>query len=147
MKKYMFSLISVAMVLLMTSCANLIFEDLDLDMDYFHFPTIEQVNAKAAEVILRDAYDVVVVYNGNYDTLMHKFGPEGLEALSELRANAEAYAMFDSLIRTHWQQHNTLVAFAMDHGCHAIDGSCGSHGLDMDEDLHIMHRYKIYSNS
>ena len=34
MKKYLFSLISVAMVLLMTSCANLIFEDLDLDMDY-----------------------------------------------------------------------------------------------------------------
>ena len=120
---------------------------LNRDMDYFHYPTIEQVNAKAAEVILSDAYDCIVVYNGNYDTIMHKFGPEGLEALSELRANAEAYAMFDSLIQTHWQHHNTLVAFAMDHGCHAIDGSCGSHGLDMDEDLHIKHRYKIYSNS
>ena len=24
---------------------------------------------------------------------------------------------------------------AMDHGCHEIDGGCGSHGLDMPEDI------------
>jgi hypothetical protein len=29
----------------------------------------------------------------------------------------------------------------MDHGCHEIDGGCGSHGLDMEEDLNIVHRY------
>lgn len=114
------------------------------NMDYFDFPTIEQVNAKAAEVILQDEYDFVVVYNGNYDTLMHKYGPEGLEALSELRCNAEAFAMFSALIEAHWSGHDTLVGFAMDHGCHAIDGACGSHGLDMEEDLNIKHRYQAY---
>ena len=117
---------------------------LERDMDYFDYPTIEEVNAKAAEVILKDNYDVIVVYNGNYDTIMHKFGPEGLEAMGELRANAEAFAMFSALIEANWRNHDTLVAFAMDHGCHAIDGESGSHGLDMDEDLHIKHRYQIY---
>ena len=39
--------------------------------------------------------------------------------------------------------HNRLIGFAMDHGCHEIDGGCGSHGLDMDEDLNIMHLYKV----
>jgi len=118
---------------------------LERDMDYYFYPTVEEVNAKAAELILADQYDFIVIYNGNYDTLMHKYGPEGVEALGELRCNSEAYAMFDALIRNHWEKHNTLIGFAMDHGCHEIDGSCGSHGLDMEEDLNIVHRYKAYA--
>ena len=117
---------------------------LNREMDYFIYPTIAEVNAKAAELIVEDSYDLIVVYNGNYDTVMHRHGPEGLEALCELKANAQAYATFDALIRTHWKAHNSLVGFAMDHGCHAIDGGCGSHGLEMPEDLNILHFYKAY---
>jgi len=117
---------------------------LEREMDYFIYDTLEEINAKAAELIIQDKYDFLVVYNGNYDSLMHKFGPEGLEALCELRANSEAFAMFDDLIQKHWSAHDTLVAFAMDHGCHEIDGNCGSHGLDMEEDLNILHRYKVH---
>lgn len=117
---------------------------LNRDMDYFFYDTIEEVNAKAAEIIWEDTYDFVAVYNGNYDTVMHKYGPESLEALAELKANAEAFALFCALIKRHWASHNTLVGFAMDHGCHEIDGSCGSHGLDMPEDIRIVHLYKVY---
>ena len=117
---------------------------LEREMDYFIYETIEEINAKAAELIIADEYDLIVVYNGNYDSVMHKFGPESIEALGELRANSEMFAMFSSMIETHWKGHDTLVGFAMDHGCHEIDGGCGSHGLDMDEDLHIVHRYKAY---
>ena len=93
---------------------------------------------------LYDKYDLYVVYNGNYDSTMHKFGPESIEALGELRHNSRIFASFNHLIKTHWSKHNTLVGFAMDHGCHEIDGGCGSHGLDMDEDLNIVHLYKAY---
>ena len=117
---------------------------LERTMDYFIFDTIEEVNAKAAEVIIEDKYDFVVVYNGNYDSVMHKFGTESIEALCELRANSEAFAMFDSLIKRHWKDHNTLLGFCMDHGCHDIDGNCGSHGLSMPEDLEILHFYKAF---
>ena len=117
---------------------------LERDMDYFPCDTYEEVNTKAAEVILEDKYDFVVVYNGNYDSLMHKFGPESVEALSELRANSRTFGIFDELISRHWRKHNTLVGFAMDHGCHEIDGGCGSHGLDMEEDLNIVHLYKAH---
>ena len=117
---------------------------LERDMDYFIYPTLAQINAKAAQLILEDKHDLIVVYHGNYDSVMHKFGPESLEALAELRANAEAFAAFSAMIENHWSHHNTLVGFAMDHGCHEIDGNCGSHGLDMPEDLHIKHRYQIY---
>ena len=113
---------------------------LEREMDYFIYNTDPEINAKAAELILADEYDLICVYNGNYDSVMHKFGPESIEALAELRANAQAFATFFELIKKNWN-HNTLVGFAMDHGCHEIDGNCGSHGLDMDEDLHIAHRY------
>lgn len=115
------------------------------NMDYILIASTEEINSKAVEVIMSDEYDFVLVYNGTYDAVMHKFGPESIEALSELRANDEAFATFDALIKRHWKNHNTLLGFAMDHGCHEIDGGCGSHGLDMAEDINIMHLYKVYS--
>lgn len=117
---------------------------LERDMDYFLYDSTAEINAKAAELIIKDEYDFVVVYNENYDAVMHKFGPESIEALAELRANDEAFSLFQALIERYWQKHNTLLGFAMDHGCHEIDGDCGSHGLDMEEDINITHLYKAY---
>lgn len=119
---------------------------LERDMDYFIYDTIEEVNAKAAEIIIEDKYDFVTVYNGNYDSAMHKTGPESLMALSEARVNSRTFGIFSEMIAEHWKKHNTLVGFAMDHGCHEIDGELGSHGLDMPEDLNIVHLYKLYQN-
>lgn len=120
---------------------------LERNIDYYHFEDegIASVNAKAMELILRDEHDLIVIYNGNYDGIMHKFGPESSRALAELRVNDHAFGVISSLIRTHWKHHNTLLGFAMDHGCHEIDGGCGSHGLDMPEDLNIVHFYKGYA--
>jgi hypothetical protein len=75
---------------------------------------------------------------------MHKCGPESIEALSELKVNTAAYAIFDSLIQTYWKGHNVFMGYAMDHGCHEIEGDAGSHGLDMPEDVNVMHFYKAY---
>jgi predicted AlkP superfamily pyrophosphatase or phosphodiesterase len=117
---------------------------LERDMDYFLLESQDAVNAKTAELILSDEYDLIVVYNGNYDFQMHRSGPESLEALAELRVNSRTFCTFTKMIEEHWQGHNTLVGFAMDHGCHEIDGGCGSHGLDMEEDINIVHLYKGY---
>ena len=120
---------------------------LERDMDYFIYDTVEQVNAKAAELIISDLYDFILVYNGNYDSYMHKFGPESNEALGELRSNVRTFGMFSEMIANHWSSHRSLIGFAMDHGCHEIDGNCGSHGLDMEEDLNIVHLYKLLDAS
>lgn len=120
---------------------------LERDMDYFIFDNPDEVNAKAAELILKDEYDFYVVYNGNYDAEMHKSGPERIETLSEIRANSRTFSMFSAMIKEHWKSHDTLVGFAMDHGCHEVDKGCGSHGLEMPEDLNIVHMYKIIEKS
>ena len=120
---------------------------LEREMDYFIYDTVEEINEKARKLIEEDNYDFIVVYNANFDSVMHKFGPESPEALAELKANTTAFCEFNKLIEKHWKAHNTLVAFAMDHGCHEIDGDCGSHGLDMEEDLNIVHTYKAFPKS
>lgn len=116
---------------------------LERDMDYYLYDSIEKVNAKATQLILEDKHDFICVYNGNYDTCMHKTGPESVDSLGELRTNARTFGMYYEMIAEHWGKHNALIGFAMDHGCHEIDGDCGSHGLDTDEDMNITHFYKV----
>lgn len=118
---------------------------LEKDMDYFIYDTIEEVNTKAKDLIAEDKYDFIAVYNGDYDSTMHKFGPEGEIPLSKLNLNCETFKEFALLIKEKWKKHNTLIGFAMDHGCHEIDGESGSHGLDMEEDLNIVHLYGAYA--
>ena len=117
---------------------------LERELDYYIYNSYDAANAKAAELILKDEHDFIVLYNGNYDSRMHKTGPESADSLGELRANVRTFAMLSEMIKEHWQSHNSLVGFAMDHGCHEIDEGCGSHGLDMEEDLNIVHLYKAY---
>ena len=122
------------------------------EMDYYVGATVDEINAIAVELILKDTYDFIAIYNGNYDSRMHRTGPEHVEALSELRCNTRAYNMFRSLIENHYQHHNTLFGFAMDHGCHETEPTllpsgktrCGTHGSDMPEDLNVVHHYKVY---
>ena len=111
-------------------------------MDYFIYPTIEETNAKAYELIAKDVYDVLIVYNTNYDFIMHKNGTEHFRSLAELRNNASTFSTIYHMIKNLWQEkHDTLLGFAMDHGCHDIDGNAGSHGLEMPEDINIKHSY------
>lgn len=117
---------------------------LEKEMDYFIYDTIEEINEKAEELIKDDKYDFIAVYNGNYDSLMHKYGPEHEIPLGEFKANVEAFDSFAKLIKENWTNHNTLIGFAMDHGCHEIDGESGSHGLYMEEDINIVHLYGAY---
>lgn len=116
---------------------------LERDMDYFIVETPDEANAKALELIKEDKYDLICVYNGNYDGRMHRVGPEGEEAIDALKHNINAYETFANAIRENWTDHKTLLGFAPDHGCHEIDGGAGSHGLMMPEDMNIVHFYGV----
>lgn len=116
---------------------------LERDMDYFIVETPDEANEKALELIKEDKYDLISVYNGNYDGRMHRVGPEGEEAIEALKHNVKAYETFAAAIKENWKDHKTLLGFAPDHGCHEIDGEAGSHGLMMPEDMNIVHFYGI----
>lgn len=113
---------------------------LNRDMDYFIYPTMDEVNEKAHELIKEDKYDLLVIYNTSFDSIMHRYGPESEEALAALDQNCREFAHIASLLEETGRK--TVLAFAPDHGCHEIDGGAGSHGLDMEEDLNILHFWK-----
>ena len=113
-------------------------------IDYYFCETWPDVNAKAAELIIRDEYDFILCYNANYEDVQHKKGPESVEALSEARFNFQTFCMFDTLIKTHWQHHNVLIGTGMDHGCHEVEPGKGTHCDNTPEDRNIIHFYKTY---
>ncbi len=135
----------IALVSTSNDSISMIF--LERKMDYYIFDSVKDVNQKAFELIEKDEYDLIVVYNGNYDSTMHKFGPESKEAMEELKSNIDFYENAANKIKKHWITHNTFLGFMPDHGCHEIDGNCGSHGLDMTEDMNIIHFYAFNSRA
>ena len=113
------------------------------EMDYYFFDTPEEVNAAAEKILREDRYDLITVYNGNFDEQMHRTGPESDEAMAMLDMNAAAYAKLASMAHEIWKDVPHMCAFLPDHGCHEIDGGMGSHGLDMEEDMNIIHFYSF----
>lgn len=73
-------------------------------------------------------------------TVMH---PEGKQSIEALKANIAVFSQIYDAIKEKWSGHRTLLGFCPDHGCHEIDGGAGSHGLDMQEDMNIIHMFSF----
>ncbi len=116
---------------------------LEREMDYFIYQTVEECNRKALELIREDRHDLIVLYNGNYDTMMHRHGPEGVEALKALKENIATYAALHKALDAHRGEHRTALVFAPDHGCHLTADGKGSHGCDDPSDMNIPHFYSF----
>ena len=117
---------------------------LERKMDYIVCKTPDECNEKALRVIADNVHDIIVIYNGNFDATMHRWGPESPEALAQLTHNAQSFEMLSTAAQKAWQGIPSMTAFLPDHGCHEIDGQLGSHGLDMPEDMNIIHFYNFF---
>ena len=117
---------------------------LEREMDYIICKTHDECNARGAEVLAEDKYDLITVYNGNYDATMHRFGPESEEALAQIVHNSKAFATLSAIAQKAWAGKTGMAAYLPDHGCHEIDGKLGSHGLEMAEDMNIIHFYQFF---
>lgn len=116
---------------------------LERDIDYYIYPSVEECNEKALELIVSDEHDFITLYNGDYDGTMHRNAPEGKQSIEALKANIAVFSQIYDTIKEKWSGHRTLLGFCPDHGCHEIDGGAGSHGLDMQEDMNIIHMFSF----
>ena len=115
------------------------------DMDYIECETPDECNEKALEVIAADKHDIVLCYNANFDSTMHRWGPEAEISLAQLDHNSAAFHTLCEAAKTAWAGKRCVFTFLPDHGCHEIDGNLGSHGLDMDADMNIIHFYGFFN--
>ena len=116
---------------------------LDRSVDYFFYRSKQACNAKALELIRQDAYSCIVLYNGDYDYWMHRCSPEGRRALRALNENIDTCCTLRRAIAASWQAHNSVLAFAPDHGCHRVYGFFGTHGIDAPCDRETVHFYSF----
>lgn len=115
---------------------------LERKMDYFNFPDTRDSIKKAQELIQQDQHDFIVVYNGDYDSTMHRTGTESKAAMEALQFQVEGFDALAKCIKKHWTRHNTLITFSTDHGVHDIESRGkinGKHGTNAPEDINILH--------
>ena len=112
---------------------------LNRNIDYFIYPTKEECNRKALELIHKDEHDLIVLYNGDYDHYMHRVSPDGKRALRSLQENIKTYTILYGEIKKCWASHRTALSFAPDHGCHEVYKFFGNHGMQAPCDMNINH--------
>ena len=111
------------------------------DMEYIECDTPDECNEKTLEILKENRHEIVLCYNANFDSTMHRWGPEADISLAQIDHNANAFETLVKAAKQAWKGYNSVFCFLPDHGCHEIDGGLGSHGLDMEEVMNIIHFY------
>ncbi len=126
-----------ALVAVENSSMAILFQERNID--YYILPYDGEVTDKAEELIRGGEYEVVVVYNQEYDDVMHRTFPESEESLAALKHHIEAFDRLASAAEESWKKEDSLICWATDHGIHTNEQGHGAHGADVEEDLNVMH--------
>ncbi len=110
---------------------------------------LEQYDAQALwrglKLIEQDEFDVVVVYQMQYDDLLHITGPHSPESLLAFRLHAASFERLAQAARARWQGRSHALAVLPDHGAHwDAAKQMGMHGTDRPEDMELTHYWGVY---
>lgn len=132
----------VALVAVEGSSMALIYQNRPID--YFLEKDDQAVVKKALELIKKDEYDLISVYNQEYDDYIHEETPESEHALMAMRHHIESFAQLADAVDQYWDSHNSLVCMATDHGTHVNWEGAGDHGEFIEADMNVVHFYGAY---
>lgn len=132
----------VAVVAVKDSSMACIF--LNRPVDYFFEDYDSQATEKALQLMKEDKYDVICVYNQEYDDMIHRTTPESEYAINAIKNHVNAFDSLTNAVKTYWTGHDTLVVFAPDHGNHYDWDGHGNHGEFREEDININHYYGVF---
>ncbi|MBR3219246.1 MAG: hypothetical protein IKF77_04935 [Thermoguttaceae bacterium] len=91
----------------------------------------------------RDDFDLIVCYDGNYDTVMHRTGVWSEESHQAAIDSINRYLELIQLTDKVWKGYNRVVVFAPDHGSHNNEEGKGTHGTDSPEDSLMNHAWRL----
>lgn len=134
-------------------CALVAVQDSSMDVLYsekpvtrFIEPYDEQATERACELIASDDYDMVVVYNQEFDDVMHKTYPESAPATAALKHHIAAFDRLCTQAEQSCAGYDSLVCWATDHGTHIADNGHGQHGSDREDDLNVLHFFGAWAS-
>jgi len=133
----------VAIVTVKGSSISLIFPN--RPVDYFFEEYDQQVNRRFKELLKTRDYDLIVVYNQEYDDSTHSTGPRSEKSLQGMRNHLQSFAELASEFLNQSEKNTRVVAFTPDHGAH-LDSETGrgTHGLDIPEDMIVRSFWGIF---
>lgn len=129
----------VAIVAVKDSSIDLIFRERNID--YFSEKNDNEVLSRTMSIIKeKKKYDLTIVYNQEYDDILHKTSPESEEAIQAMKNHLKNYKTIIDLIANYWAESNNLIAFTPDHGAHFDEKSkTGIHGDNIPVDMLVTH--------
>ncbi len=111
------------------------------DMAYFSEKYDDEVVDRAVELIAKDEYDLICVYNERYDDAIHVTHPKSRKARHALDCYAVNFDRLANAVNEHWQSHDTLIGVCPDHGVHRMAIGLGNHGKNIPKDMNISHLF------
>lgn len=126
-----------ALVAVLNSSMAVIFEGRGID--YYIEPYDGEATDRAEELIRSGKYDVVIVYNEEYDDAMHATQPESERALAAMQHHIAAFDRLCNAVEDSWKGYDRMVCWATDHGIHTNAEGFGTHGEDIEEDMNVLH--------
>lgn len=113
------------------------------NIDYFLTSSDKTATEKALELIASKEYDVIELYNMEYDTVMHATHPESVLAINAAKRHAATFRTLYDAVKEHYAGESTFMAFAPDHGVHREWYGLGNHGKNIPKDMNIYHYYLV----
>ncbi len=116
------------------------------EMDYFIEESDELVTARTLRLIESDKHDFILAYHQEYDDTLHgSSGPFSNECIAAFQRHVQTFEVLAHAVDQFWGKHNRALAFTPDHGGHIDDEQgCGTHGLDIPEDMDLYHYFGIW---
>lgn len=115
------------------------------NIDYFITNGDRESVDKAIELLKSSDYDVIEVYNQEYDDKLHVTHPRSFACKRAARHYVASYVRLTDAVKTYWKDYASLITFSPDHGAHRIGKILlGTHGKDIPSDRNILHFFSFY---
>jgi len=98
----------------------------------------------ATKKLLREGnYDLILCYDGNYDSVMHGNGVFHEKSVAAMRDSIRWYMELVAVADEVWANQKHLTAFLPDHGAHDLPSGKGTHGSAQTCDAVVQHFYRV----
>ncbi len=102
-----------------------------------------EVITKAVQLIKENKHDFFIILNQEYKDLMRVSHPLSQKAINAINTHIAAFELLANAAEVYFQDYNTLIGFAPDHGAHRFLLGFGTSGKYIPSDMNIKHYYGV----
>lgn len=113
------------------------------DIDYYSVKNDREAVDKGLELIKGNAHDVIIIYNQEYDDMLHRTHSKSFFAKRALKHYNDSFRRIKNAVKESYTGRKTLLGALTDHGSHRSKYILGTHGANIPKDMNILHFYDI----